>query len=138
MSKFNLLLKLLMIAVLILPLSSCKKPEGPGGKATIKGRVYATDYENTNNYVIGEGYSVDERVYIIYGKDNVVGNDVRTGPDGSFEFRYLNKGHYRVYANSLDVSKKYKGNDSYTPVIIEVDITGTAQTKDIGDIKINK
>jgi hypothetical protein len=138
MLKLKFLVKLLIIAVLFIPVFSCKKPPGPGGKATIKGRVYAADWDNQVRYVISRGYSVDTRVYIIYGKGNTISDDVRTGPDGSFEFKYLNKGHYKVYVNSIDTTLRYKGNDTYIPVIKEFDITGTSQTKNLEDFYINK
>lgn len=139
MFKFNFILKLVLIAVLILPLGSCKKPEGPGGKATVKGRVHVSDWDNTTKTVISRGYYPDQRVYIIYGKTNTVGNDVRTGPDGSYEFRYLTPGHYKVYANSLDSTIKfYKGNDTYHSVIKEFDITSPKQTVTLETIYINQ
>jgi hypothetical protein len=139
MLTFKSHLKLICLSVLILTLSFCKKPAGPGGRATVKGKVWARDFDNQTRSVLSNGYAVDERVYIIYGTGNVIGNDVRTGPDGSFEFRYLNKGHYKVYVNSLDTSvavQGYKGNDTYHSVIKEFDITGASETKTLEDFKI--
>jgi hypothetical protein len=122
----------------LLMLWSCEKPPGPGGKATIKGRVYARDWDNTQRYEVSKGYSAGERVYICYGSSNIPGNDTRTGIDGTFEFRYLNKGHYKIFVNSLDTTVILKGNDTEIPVVKEVDITGDRQTADVGDIRINK
>lgn len=136
MLNFKLILRSSLLICMTAILFSCEKPPGPGGKATVKGKVYATDWDNTQRYVISRGYAVDERVYIIYGSGNVVGNDVRTGPDGSFEFRYLNKGHYKVYVNSLDTTINFKGNDTYTSVIQEFDINGADETKTLPDFKI--
>ena len=119
-------------------LSGCKKPAGPGGKATIKGKVYAYDFDNTQRFLIAKGYSADERVYIMYGNENTIGNDARTSVDGSFEFKHLNKGHYKIFVNSLDTSIKLKGNDTYVAVIKEFDITDPKQTVNLDDIIINK
>lgn len=119
-------------------LSGCKKPAGPGGKATIKGKVYAYDFDNTQRFLISKGYSADEKVYIMYGNENTIGNDVRTSADGSFEFKYLNKGHYKIFVNSLDTSIKLKGNDTYYPAIKEFDITDAKQIINLEDIIINK
>jgi hypothetical protein len=100
--------------------------------------VYARDWDNTQRYVISSGYAVDERVYIIYGNGSVVSDDVRTGPDGSYEFRFLNKGHYQVYVNSIDTTINFKGNDTYHSVIQSVDISGTSESKTLPDFKINQ
>jgi hypothetical protein len=117
----------------------CSKPAGPGGKATVKGRVYARDYDNTQTYMISKGYSAGESVYICYGHSNDIGDNVKTSYDGSFKFMYLNKGHYKVFVNSLDTNiRGIKGNDTEVPVIVEIDIKDTKQTVDLGDIVINK
>lgn len=132
-------LKLVMLTILTFYISSCKKPEGPGGRATVKGKVYANDWENTQRVVISRGYASGERVYIMYGKETTVGNDVRTGPDGTFEFKYLNKGKYRVFVNSLDTTIiGYKGNDTEKPVIMEFEIKETKEAITLKDIVINK
>ncbi|MBK6892990.1 MAG: hypothetical protein IPH00_07610 [Flavobacteriales bacterium] len=36
----------------------------------------------------------DTRVYIVYGDHEFQDDDVRTGPDGQFAFRWLRKGTY--------------------------------------------
>jgi hypothetical protein len=124
--------------VLLLVTMACTKPAGPGGKATVKGRVYARDYDNTQQYMISKGYSAGETVYICYGNSNDIGDNVKTSHDGSFKFLYLNKGHYKVFVNSLDTTIRVKGNDTEIPVIVEFDIKDVRQTIDLGDIVINK
>lgn len=119
-------------------LCACEKPPGTGGRATVTGKVYAYDWDNTQNYMISQGYSSGEKVYIIYGDGSTIGNNVTTSVDGSFEFKYLNKGHYKVFVNSLDTSRKIKGNDTERPVIQEFDITGTTQKVALEDFVINK
>jgi hypothetical protein len=139
MFTFKIFLKLLLICTLTFCVFACKKPPGPGGKATVKGKVYLVDWENTQRVVISRGYASGEKVFIVYGNNISAGNDVRTGPDGSFEFKYLNKGHYKVFVNSLDTTiMGYKGDDTYKPVIKEFDIKGPKETVNLGDIVINK
>ncbi|MGZ3899025.1 MAG: hypothetical protein ACXVNM_14400 [Bacteroidia bacterium] len=138
MSTFDKIIKLAIVTVSIFHITSCQKPAGPGGRATVKGKVYSYDFDNTQRYLISKGYVAGETVYICYGNNTFVGNDVKTSTDGSFEFLYLNKGHYKVFVNSLDTSIKYKGNNTKIPVIKEFDITGTKQTIDLQDISINK
>jgi hypothetical protein len=128
------------LTLLILPLilTGCKKEAGPGGRASVKGKVYSYDWDNTQLYLISKGYSSGEKVYIIYGENTTIGDNVPTSIDGSFEFRYLNKGHYKVFVNSLDTTYKLKGNDTQIPVIREFDISNTKQTVTLEDIVINK
>jgi hypothetical protein len=128
----------LKLGLLALVLGACAKPAGPGGRATVTGKVYAYDWDNTQNYMISQGYSSGEKVYIIYGDGSSIGNNVTTSVDGSFEFRYLNKGHYKVFVNSLDTSRKIKGNDTERPVIKEFDINSATETVTLEDFVINK
>jgi hypothetical protein len=39
-------------------------------------------------------------VYIIYGDEAYFGDDVETNYDGTYEFRYLRKGKYTIFAYS--------------------------------------
>ncbi len=130
-------IKTALVAAILITATSCEKPAGPGGKATIKGRVFAHDFDNTQRYDVSQEYVPGEKVYIMYGNENIVGDDVRTSADGSFEFRYLTKGHYKIFVNSLDTSSKLKGADQMNAVIKEVDITGKDQVVNVGDIVIN-
>lgn len=134
----NKILKLVIVIFLMFTAISCNKPAGPGGKAVVKGKVYAYDFDNTQRYVLSKGYASGEKVYICYGNNTSIGNDVNTSTDGSFEFRFLNKGHYKVFVNSLDTSIKFKGNDTEYPVIKEFDITDAGQTINLDDIIINR
>ena len=68
MLNFRWLIKTMIVFIFCSSLAACKKPAGPGGKASIKGKVYATDWDNTQRYIISSGYGVGERVNIIYGK----------------------------------------------------------------------
>ena len=137
MSKLKTYTGLIMF-ILIFFVVACKKPPGPGGKATISGKVYAYDFDNTQNYLISKGYSAGTKVYIIYGDDKVIGGNVITDYDGSYEFRYLNKGKYKVFVNSIDTSYKVKGNDTWIPVIKEVQINETKKVVKLEDFVINK
>jgi hypothetical protein len=136
--KTNNYLRAVAIGLIALLYGACQKPAGPGGKATIKGRVYTTDFDNTQRYMISQGYAAGQRVYICYGNSASIGNDVRTGTDGSFEFKFLTKGHYKIFVNSLDTTEKFKGNNTEIPIVKEVTITQPKQTVDIGVIKINQ
>src|SRR5688500_344991 len=108
-----------LAAVLMITLAGCEKPPGPGGKAMVQGKVYGTDFDNQQRIPISRGYVAGERVYIIYGSGTEIGDDVRTSYDGSFQFKYLTKGHYKVFVNSLDTTEYFKGRDMTNPIIME-------------------
>ncbi len=137
MKEVRIYIHILILLVFIVCLSSCKKPEGPGGQASVKGKVYASDFDNTNTYLVSKGYFPGIKVYIIYGNGTEIGNSVVTSTDGSYEFKYLNKGHYKVFANSIDTSRKVKGNDSEKAVIKEFEIKEAKKKVTVEDIFIN-
>jgi hypothetical protein len=81
----------------LLSLFGCKKVEGEGGSATIKGVVIEQRYNSLGN-IIAEYPAPDQNVYIIYGDQSTFyDDDISTSYDGSFEFRYLQKGKYSVF-----------------------------------------
>ncbi|MGZ3863159.1 MAG: hypothetical protein ACXVPN_05085 [Bacteroidia bacterium] len=130
-------LTLFFIATLFI-LSGCKKPAGPGGKASIKGKIYVKDF-NTAAYgpPISEYYGAGETVYICYGTNTSVGNTVKTSTDGSFEFLYLRKGHYKIFALSRDTSIHVSGSNKTIPVEVSIDIKSIKETITVPDITIN-
>lgn len=92
-NKINLILP---IFILLMVFSSCRKVEGPGGSVTIKGVVIERNHVGTSVF---EYPAADQDVYLIYGNENTFyDDDVKTSFDGSFEFRYLQKGNYQVFA----------------------------------------
>lgn len=60
--------------------------------------------------------AVDERVYLIYGDEDFYSESVRTDADGSFQFKGLRKGGYRIYTFSFD---------TITNSIIQVEVNAT-------------
>jgi hypothetical protein len=118
--------------LLILIGIGCKKPAGQGGRATIKGKLLIRNYNNGFTILQDTFYVAGQNVFILYGSETAVGDNVRTGPDGSFEFNYLRKGKYKVFVTSKD-----KQNPTFTgtvSVIKEAEITSTKQIVDVGDI----
>lgn len=121
----------LLISVLIF--SGCKKEAGEGGSSSIKGYVHVTDY-NANMLIIQGDYpGTDEDVYIIYGDDIQYGDRIRSGPDGRFEFKYLQKGDYTIYLYSDDTTLAGK-----IPVMKKVSIKKNRQQVDAGTFEIKK
>lgn len=113
--------------------SSCQK-EGEGGTATIKGKVYARNYDALGN-LISEFYAPDEDVYIIYGSGSSFHDDRYTTTfDGSFRFQYLTKGEYTVFVYS-DCDTCASGLETISQTI---QITANGEDVVLEDLQIRK
>ncbi|MFI5202887.1 MAG: hypothetical protein ACHQF2_00205 [Flavobacteriales bacterium] len=114
---------LLFVAVLATAMYSCKKEPGEGGAASIKGSVKIQNYNQVTHATIGSPYYAGrEDIYIIYGDGTTYHDKIETSFDGSFEFRFLRVGKYKVYMYSDIVPKPASGADEEA-VIFEVEIT---------------
>jgi hypothetical protein len=131
MKKLLLIIMPLIFAVMI---SSCSKEPGVGGNASIHGKVYAKYYNKTFLVLYGEGYAADKEVYIIYGEDLTYGDKVNTSYDGSYEFKYLRKGKYKVVTYSKDSTLTIPSG-TYA-VIEEGEITDNKENLELPDLKI--
>lgn len=125
---------ILIFSALLVVFSACSKYEGQGGVATIKGVVIEQRYNSLGN-VIASYPAPDQDVFIIYGADNTFyDDDVKTSYDGSYEFRYMRKGTYRIFTyedcNTCPSGKK--------EVMKEVEITEKNQELLMDTIYIKK
>ena len=91
------------ILIFILPLffftacfTSCKKDAGTGGSSSLTGKVMVHDYNSTFTILEDEYYGQEVDVYIIYGDSKTYSDHIKTNYDGTFEFKYLQKGTYHV------------------------------------------
>jgi hypothetical protein len=117
---------------------SCKKQEGKGGKSFVSGKVLARKYDLTTHpgtYTSPSYNAENEEVYIIYGSNPTFGDHQKTNYDGSYEFKYLQKGNYKIYVYSKDST-----NSSTSGKIAEYkDLTiGSEKTIVVPDINILK
>lgn len=137
---------LLSAVALTLIISSCSKPAGEGGRATIKGRIWVENYNALGSmsgsyFLKGEFAGADEDVFIIYGDDVSYGNKTKSGPDGIFEFKYLRKGDYKVYVKSKDTTRAYYFNgpgSGIKTVDVSVTIGNKKETVTTEDLVIYK
>lgn len=112
--------------------SACKKNEGTGGAATIKGSILGKKY-NGIGVLIAEYPMAKEDVFIIYGNSNSYFDDkIETSYDGSFEFRNLQPGNYTVFC----YSKSPNSPSGDTTIIMDVNISNKKDTKDLGVIEV--
>jgi hypothetical protein len=119
-----------LIAVLTL-FSSCRKAEGVGGQATIKGKIWMREY--TGGVFNGQQYyAPDHDVYLIYGESNTYYDDkISTSYDGTYEFRNLRPGMYKVFSYTKD---PITGNLS--PVIKVVEVSGKKDVVEVEEITV--
>lgn len=122
------------LIALILISTSCSKDEGQGGTASVRGKVHARYYNDLFTAYLGEGYAADEDVYIIYGDEFTYGDHVKTNYDGTYEFNYLRKGNYKIYAYSKDST--FTEPSGKFAVIQEVEISGSNDEVVVPDIEI--
>ena len=123
---------ILPIFILLFVFSSCRKVEGPGGSVTIKGVVIERNHVGTSVF---EYPAADQDVYLIYGSENTFyDDDVKTSFDGSFEFRYLQKGDYQVFSYQ-DNPTVASGADE---VLLEVNASSNNEVITLDTIYIDK
>jgi hypothetical protein len=138
MNKNSLIMKkglLLLLSILVLSVSSsCKKVEGSGGGAVIKGIVQEQKYNALGN-IIAEYPAANQSVYLIYGTtDQFYDDDIKTSYDGSFVFNYLQKGTYTLFVYEDDINQPSGKN----VVKQTFEITEKSEVKDLGTINIEK
>ena len=93
-------LKTKTIALLaVVLLTACEKEEGKGGKSAIQGMVYQNVFDNSGNFVVKEE-AKEVNVYIVYGESGVYDDNMDIHYDGTFEFKYLYPGTYKLFAYS--------------------------------------
>lgn len=113
--------------------ASCEKLPGEGGQASVTGRVWIDQYNKIGE--IEASYAApDERVYIIYGENELYDDEMRTHYDGRFAFDYLKAGTYTVFCYS-DCDTCESGVEALTKTIT---LESNKDIQDIGDLKIVK
>ncbi len=130
-------IKLLLMLSFSFLIFSCKKEEGEGGMATIKGNIWVRDWDKNFNLMMYEYPGLDEDVFIVYGNQNGYGDKVSTDLNGNFEFKYLRKGTYTIYSLSDTLQSSTVSNNQF-PVAAKIQITDKKQVVDIGTIVVNR
>lgn len=135
MKNFKSIFFLVLTVLMVAGITSCKKDAGEGGTSTITGKVTVYNYnDNAFTYLEDTFPARDQDVFIIYGAESTTfDNDVKTSYDGTYEFKYLQKGKYRIFAYSEDSTGRANGTAGSifrpdVPVFIDVEITSKNQT----------
>lgn len=128
MKKYFGIVCLLSISVFY---TACKKGPGQGGRASIKGKVYTVNYNNSFTVPLDSGYLGGQKVYIIFGDEIAVGDNQDTNNEGAYEFSYLRKGKYKVY-----VYTKVGSSLLDSALVQEGEITDKKQALELPDFRI--
>jgi hypothetical protein len=136
----------LIIIILTLGFSSCKKYEGQGGRSKITGKLTVNEKLYINGALAQTvSYAgATEDVYIVYGtQDSIFDDKIECNYDGTFSFKYLFPGTYTVFAYNkiFHTGNSIINNDDdfYTkePVKFTIEI-GKNETKDLGEIIVTR
>lgn len=107
------------------------------GNAVIKGRVLQINYKSNSRwplmFVEDTVMALEKEVYLTYHNNSYFNERIRTNDDGTFEFRGLIKGNYKIHVISEDI----KGTSQDVAMIRDTVITEPADTIDLGDIFID-
>ena len=124
-------IRVIITLLLVTTFLACTKGPGTGGRASIKGRVYARNYSSSLS-LVDSGYIGAQKVYIKYGDEVGVGDNVDTDNEGYFVFPYLRKGNYTVYV----YSKTFVNNTLDSAVVQKIDITDRKAVVELSQFEI--
>lgn len=130
----NKTFSIFLVITLSAALFSCAKEAGDGGNSTIYGEITAYNYNAEFTELKGIYPAADEDVYLIYGDDRSYSQRVRTNYDGIYEFKYLRKGNYTIYAYSKDSTLTLPSG--IKAVKNKVEVTDNKQTVQAEEMKI--
>lgn len=131
MKNFGNQIFIILAVLSVLAFVSCEKDPGEGGRGLIKGKLFGLDFNSLG--ILNDSFYVhDERVYIIYGDNEIFDDDTRTNFDGSFQFDFLYPGRYRIFAYSFcDTCASLE-----EPIFYEVELETRADEVEIPDLRI--
>jgi hypothetical protein len=131
--KKHIFIGILLPAMIALTMVSCEKEPGTGGKSSIYGKVLVKEYNSTFTTLQETYYGPGIWVYIIYGDNRDYSDRIQTGFNGTWEFKYLRPGTYKVYALSKDSTLQ---TNALIPVIREAEIPTKKQDIEVPDLVI--
>jgi hypothetical protein len=130
MIKSNIISILVLVTLFM---AACSKGPGPGGRSSIKGKVWGTNLGSSLSFIADSGWVGNQDVFISYGDNTSVGDKLLTSYDGSFEFLYLRPGNYKVCTYSKEL---FGINKLDSAVVKDVLITDKGEAVDLGTIRI--
>jgi hypothetical protein len=94
-------LSYVVFSLFILFSFSCNTDEGIGGSSSIEGYVYDIVHQDDNYSFRTDTFpAAGKKIYIKFGNEDYVSDDVDTNEKGLYRFDYLREGSYTIYALS--------------------------------------
>ena len=129
MKQLKIVITIFIVSAILF---SCTKGPGEGGRASIKGSIFARNYNNS--YLLTDsGFIGGQNVYIKYGDEPGISDNTDTDPNGEFYFNYLREGKYTI----IVYSKQLTNNVLDSAIIKTVEITSKKQALIIPQMDIN-
>ena len=124
-----------LVSLFSIAFTSCKKEAGTGGKTTLSGKLLGTYICEDDSSILAADIAVpDERIYISYDATGELDDDVRTAPDGTFKFEYLQPGKYSI----ITYSECMTCPTGKVEVVQEVEIAKKEDEVDLEPINITR
>jgi hypothetical protein len=95
-------MRLTVIILGLLLILSCEKEEGPGGRSSVAGKLMVKEYNKDFSLLLSQHPAHNHDIYINYGNEDVIGDDMETSQEGKFRFFYLQPGKYVLWYHSDD------------------------------------
>lgn len=135
LKKFHFNFRMISLVFLsTLPLLNGCKKEGIGGDGKIQGYLHVHKWNATFTQFIGEYPGKDQYVYIVYGDHYGYDKRIKTDYNGNFEFPFLYKGDYTIYAYSRDSA--YVDASGTVAIVKKVSLTKNKQTINLDTLLI--
>lgn len=135
--RLNKMLVYLFLPFAAMVIDGCAKGEGEGGAATIRGKVMVQDYTLSGNKNGSPYPGADVKVYLIYGNGTTYADDYDCSYDGSYEFKNLRKGTYKVFVYQ-DIIPEPADPPNEEAVIEQVIISDKKGVVTVPDLEINQ
>jgi len=127
----TILINYFSISLIIFSLFACERDEGFGGDASISGSLMIKEYNNDMSVLLDEYPASDQNIYLIFGDNTTVGEDVETSNKGHFSFEYLTPGDYEIYYYSDDTAT---GSGHGEVAFLQSITLSKKETLDLGDL----
>jgi len=125
--------RLLLFVIVVISFFGCKKTEGDGGVASVRGHVFVIDFKDDFATKPDTMIASEEDIYIVYGSNEIISDKSTTNETGEYGFDYLRKGNYSIIAYS-----KIPESDVDTSIVKRIKITDKKATVQVENIYLYK
>ena len=125
--------RLLLFSIVAISFLGCKKTEGDGGAASVRGHVFVIDFKDDFATKPDTMIASEEDIYIVYGSNEIISDKSTTNESGEYGFDYLRKGNYSIIAYS-----KIPETDVDTSIVKKIKITDKKATVQVENIYLYK